>query len=60
MGPVFLVDFTSRLRAVLRRCNAILCGRLGGIDAIGKKVCVIDLMVTEPHYFVHATSYRQG
>lgn len=55
MGPVFLVDFTLRLGAVLRRCNAVLCGGLGGVDAIGEKVRVIDLTVAEPRSFVHAT-----
>lgn len=49
MGPVFLVDFTLRLGAVLRRCNAVLCGGLGGVDAIGEKVRIVDLTVAEPH-----------
>lgn len=32
------MDAAAILGAVLRRCNAMLCGGLGGVDAMGKKV----------------------
>lgn len=32
------MEAAAALGAVLRRCNAMLCGGLRGVDAMGKKV----------------------
>lgn len=38
MGPLMVLDAAANLGAVLRRCNAVLSGTLGGVDAMGEKV----------------------
>lgn len=49
-----MMDAAKRLAAVLRRCNAVLSGGLGGVDAMGDKVsqesmsCTFELALIAP------------
>lgn len=38
IGPRLMLNATTTLGAVFRRCNAVLSGGLEGVDAMGEKV----------------------